>query len=416
MRHGSFVFASTILVNAFNYLFHVVISRKIGVESYGALSSMIALFTVVSIPASIGQTIVAKYTAEFWAAGEIDRLRASMSGVLRAFFIASVAATALFAVASPTIGRALQIGDTPALLLFSLAIGANVLLPLLRGALQGRQDFGSYAVSIASEACGKALLGIVLVYAGFGLLGAVGGFAAGSLIALAYTTLACNLRFGKASRSEAPLDLRRLLQTAGGVSIATSVLTVIGFADILLVKHFLSPSAAGIYGAVSLIGKILFFVAAFVPTIILPKATHLAAIGRAPKMLLLEAALALGATSGVGLALFSVFPARIVEIVAGSSFAQAALYIFPYGAAMMLLAATSVAVSYKIGLHRFDFVIPLIVVAVGEIATIIARHATLDQVIQVILIGHGAAFVGSLYRITMPLPTLQRLPLTKEVA
>ena len=416
VRHGSLVFAASILVNAFNYLFHILISRKLGPDAYGAMSSLIALLTIVSIPSAIAQTIVAKYSAEFWATRDIKRLRSLVFGILGTLSVVAVAVASIAAIAAPAIGGYLQINDARAIALFSIVIGVNAFVPVLRGTLQGIQDFVAFSASTACDAFAKAAFGITLVYSGFGLLGAVGGFAAGSLATLAYTIVAVKRRVGVGECPDLRLDLRRLLQTTGGVSVATGVLTIIGFADILLVKHFFPPSIAGIYGVASLIGKMLFFVVGFVPTIILPKATHLAAVGKSPKHLLLEAAIAIGAISSVGLAVLYALPQQIIRIVAGSSFLGAAPYLLHYGAAMTLLATTSAAVTYKIGIHRFDFVVPLLIVAIAEIAAIATRHANIGQVIQVILIGHGVAFISSIYRITAPAATQRRLSLNRDVA
>jgi O-antigen/teichoic acid export membrane protein len=416
VRHGSLVFAASIIVNGFNYLFHILISRKLGVDAYGAMSSMIAFLTIVSIPAAIAQTIVAKYSAEFWAAREIGRLRALVFRALRTFSAAGIAAAAICAVCAPAIGHYLQITDVRSLVLFSVVVGTTALLAVLRGTLQGVQDFRAFAISTACDACAKAALGIAFVYLGFGLLGAVGGFTAGSIAALTYTIFAVKKCVGAGTRPRLRLDPRRLLQTAGGVTVSTGVLTFMGFADILLVKHFFPPNVAGIYGVVSLIGKMLLFVVAFVPTIILPKATHLAATGRSPKMLLLEAGVVMAAISGAGLAIIYAFPRQIVVIVAGPSFISAAGSLFPYGAAMTLLAATTVAVTYKIGVHRFDFVLPLLIIASAEILIIVFRHAMIAQVIEVLLIGHCAAFIASLYRITAPVGLAQPISLSREIA
>ncbi|MBV9277230.1 MAG: hypothetical protein JOZ97_03240, partial [Candidatus Eremiobacteraeota bacterium] len=40
MRHGLLVFGASQIVNVFGYLFHFVMLRKLGVVSYGVLSSL----------------------------------------------------------------------------------------------------------------------------------------------------------------------------------------------------------------------------------------------------------------------------------------------------------------------------------------------------------------------------------------
>jgi hypothetical protein len=63
---------------------------------------------------------------------------------------------------------------------------------------------------------------------------------------------------------------------------------------------------------------------------------------------------------------------------------------------MTLLSATAVVVNYKIGLHHFAFVIPLVVVTIAEPVAIQFFHATLWNVIAILIIGNAAAVVACL--------------------
>ncbi len=66
-------------------------------------------------------------------------------------------------------------------------------------------------------------------------------------------------------------------------------------------------------------------------------------------------------------------------------------YIFKYGLAMSLLGTTNVVVTYRIGLHRFAFVWPLLGVAALEPLAIAFFHWTLTSVIDVLLAVNVAA-------------------------
>ena len=402
LRHGSIVFASTTLVNAFNYIFHSLISRRIGVDDYGALSSLFAGLAVISVPAGILTMIVVKFAAEFRALGDRDGVRALAEGVLRWTALAASAAVVSGLLLRGAIAHWLNMTNTFAVGVAIVIFGLGIVLPGARGILQGTQDFGRLAVSSAIEAGAKAALGVSLVYAGFGLGGAMAGFACGTALSLVYTLFAMRTQFG-AQRKALTLDLPRLWRTTGGVGLATLALTTLGFADVLLVKHFFDPQSAGIYGAVSLTGKAVLFAVGFVPTIVLPKATARAMAGQDPVPILAQAAAAVVALSGCGLAVLYFFPLLAVRVMAGASFSAASQYVFSYGIVMAMLAATAMVVTYKIAIHRFDFVPPLLAVMVGEIVAINFMHASLAAVIRVLMLGNALALGSSLYRITAPL-------------
>src|SRR5580700_9510597 len=75
VRHGLIVFASSTLVNLFNYIFHFFMSRRLGVVDYGALASIFAGLVIVSVPAAILTMVVVRYAAEFKALSDFARLR-----------------------------------------------------------------------------------------------------------------------------------------------------------------------------------------------------------------------------------------------------------------------------------------------------------------------------------------------------
>jgi len=168
---------------------------------------------------------------------------------------------------------------------------------------------------------------------------------------------------------------------------------------VILVQRLADPTTAGLYGALGLAGRILFFLVGFIPMVLLPKASSRAQAGANPTGVLLQALAALGVLSGAGLVFYYFFPARVITALAGGSFAPAAPYVFAYGFAMTLLAVLNLIVNYKIGIHRFDFIVPLAVCLVAEVAGISVYHAGLSEVIFVLTAVNGAAVLGSGWRI-----------------
>jgi O-antigen/teichoic acid export membrane protein len=249
------------------------------------------------------------------------------------------------------------------------------------------------------------------------LVGAILGYAIGALISLTYTAHVVR-GYAPPSPTRLRVDLRRLAATTRGVALSTFALTSMSFVDVLLVKHFFSPEQAGLYGAISLVGKVLLFVVGFVPTVVLPKATARATSGQSTLGILLQALIATVALSGAGLAAIGLAPQLVIRAMAGTAYLGAAPYILQYGFAMTLLAATGLVAAYKIGLGRFDFVPGLVVAAVGEIVAIQFLHARIEQVIWVLLAGHAFALTSSLYGIARPVEIVStvRVAEAQEVA
>jgi len=403
VRHGFVVFVATSLINVFGYAYHFAISRKVGVEQYGVLSALNSVLMISTVFSGIVATVVVKYAAEFRATDDRAHLAALVRRLTIYGSIAAAIVVVLGALASGVIASYLKIASIPAVVLTTAIIGITIATPALRAVFQGIEDFNAFAISTCLESLFKLLVGVGLVYAGYGVVGAFLGWAVGSVIAVVYTAVVLLRRFRRVPDAVLYIDMRRLVKTMAGISAATVLLTSIANVDVLIVKHFADPTTAGLYGALALSGKILIFLVGFVPTVVLPKATRQALAGESPVGVFVQAVAVIAVMSGAGLVVYYFFPAFVITALAGASFAPAAPYVFAYGFAMVLLAALNVVVMYKIGIHRFDFVVPLAACAVGEIVGLSLHHRSLGDVIAILIAGNGIALAASAYRVNAPL-------------
>jgi len=384
MRDGAIVFASMTFINVLNYGIHFILSRGLGVDNYAAFGSMISALAIVGIPAAFMTLVVVKYVAEFHALEEGARIRILSQRMLLVGAGAGGACLLAAFVFRSEIAGFLRLGDPWDVPAAALTLMFGFLLPAMSGVLQGVQDFVALATSITVEGVGKIALAVVFMYAGWGVPGVFVGFALAGATSFAYTFILARRHWGFESARLA-IDARRLIRTASAVMIGTSAMTVISFADVLLVKHFFDAPQAGMYLAASVCGKMLYFVGGFVPMLVLPKAAARAATGESPVPVLLLGVALTVAFAGLGLALFFIEPRLIVRLTYGSAFLPAAKYIFVYGLAMSLLALTNLVVTYKIALHRHDFVWPLLTSVALQAVGIALFHRTLWMVVDVML-------------------------------
>lgn len=393
VRHSALVFGASMAANVFNYVFNFAISRRVGVEGFATLSSLVSFLMLLSIPTSILTLIVVKYASVYHAAGDGARVRRLSQLLLRWTGITAVLALCGGSLLHSEIAAFLRIPDDPAIFLCLAIIALGLVTPSVRGILQGEQDFFRYSVSTVLETFLKVLFGVALVYAGTGVPGAMLGWTAGTACSLAYTVWAVLRKHGTEAQPTVrlALDMRRLAQTTLGVGLATAFLTVISFIDVLLVKHYFAPHQAGLYAAVNLTGKVVFFLAGFVPAVMLPKAVAKTAKGEPAGALLLQAAVVTAAMSGIALLVFGIMPAEAIRILAGRDFVAGAPYVLQYDGAMCLLAILGLVVNYKIGIHRFDFLYGLGVVLVCEVVAIALMHRTLWDVVHILLVGNTLA-------------------------
>ena len=390
VRDGAIIFGSTMLANVLSYAIHFILSRKIGVTEYGAFASLVNAVAIFGIPAAIVTMVVVKFVAEFHALDERGKIRVLSQRILMGCGGLAAILVILAVALRVQIAAYLHLADAAGVVAAAFALGCALLLPAIRGVLQGAQDFAAFAISTSIEAICRVGLAVIFVYAGYGVAGAFAGYSLASLLSLAYTLSAVRKHWSDIPTPLA-IDTRRLLVTMGGVIVGTAAITVMSSIDIPLVKHFFSARDAGIYSAAAICGKMLFFVVGFVPALVLPKAAQRAAAGEPARAVLFQGLALTVALAASGLAVFLAAPQFVVRVTYGAAFVGAASYLFKYGLAMSLLGITNVVVTYKIGLHRYNFVWPLVCTAVSEPIAIQYFHTSLWSVINVLLAVNAVA-------------------------
>jgi O-antigen/teichoic acid export membrane protein len=393
LRHSALVFGASMAVNVLNYAFNFVLSRNLGVEGFAALSSLVSFVMIFSIPASILTLVIVKYSATFHAAGDQPRIRRLSYVLLKGTSVVAVCAFVLAILLRSEIAAFLRIPNDAAIPLCIGILAFTFITPSVRAILQGEQDFVRYSISSVLEVFLKVFIAIAFVYAGFGVPGALWGWLIGTFCALAYTVWAVLRKHGSPANPHLrlQLDLRRLMRTTAGIGLASGFLIVMSFMDVLLVKHYFDAHQAGLYAAVNLTGKVVLFLAGFVPAVLLPKAVAKSERGENSTPLLLQAVALTVLMSGAALMLFGALPQYAVRILAGRDFIAASPYVLQYDGAMCLLAIVTLLVNFKIGVHRFKFLYGLGVVLMCEISAIVLFHRTLWDVIHVLLIGNAIA-------------------------
>ena len=397
VRHGSLVFGGVVIASVFNYLYYMLIARQAGVDIYGVVTALTSAMLVILTPGVIGGLIAARLAADLEARGDNGALR-TLADVMTAWSTSIgavvVAAGVLF---RAPIAAFFNLSDSVPVVMVTISLGVYAVVVVQRGILQGAHRFGDYAVSSSIDAVVKVLIGVPLV-ATLGAAGGLLGIVAGVVLALLYDMYAFRTRFGTA-RAPIALDRALILRVVSHVGLGQLTFTVLTFYDVPLIKHAFDARSAGLYAAAALVGRSVVTAVSFVPTLVMPKASARMAAGRST-LSLLGAALGLaGAIVAVALVAGLVAPRFVVTLLSGRAFGEAAPLVLPYTVASGALALANVIAAYKMGLHRYDFVIPCLIVAAGEITVLASWHPTLPAVVGVLMAGHVALLVATLYRV-----------------
>ena len=340
---GSFVMLiAMMLVNVFNFAYNMVMARMLGPAAFGNINAAVTLLLLASCVSLAFQLVCAKFVARNQAA---SGKAAVVRNLLGKAWIASLALAAGLFLAQKPIAAYLNVPSPWIIGLLAVGIAAYAPLGVKRGAMQGVCAFPRLGTNFVLEALSRFFLGAGLVVAGYGVLGAVGGISASVIVACFIPRIPAQLRV-KAGTAEPPSyaeAVQAIVFFVGQV--------IINNVDILLVKHFFPSDPAGIYAAISQIGRLLYFASWFgVVNAMFPVT---AAAGP-------EQSKAQRPAHGIGLPLLLVsglsilfivgaalFPHLIMGVIFGSRFIKIGWLLALYAAATGLYSLSVVFIAYE---------------------------------------------------------------------
>jgi O-antigen/teichoic acid export membrane protein len=366
------------LANMFSYLYHVALGRMLGPVNYGNLEAFLNLVTILSSLYAFMGLVIVKYMS--------SAKKEDIGGYYQWFFhkgmILGLFGSAVLAVFSNFIANFLHI-DQIIVLTVSVVFLISINSFIFKSFLQGRLEFVKLAISVNVEILFRLLLGVMFVALGFSILGAVGGFFAASLIGLTVLFIFVrSYRHGKEKR----LRPEKLFSYAFPVFVySVSSMSLISN-DVLLAKHYLGPTDAGIYASLSTLGKIIFFGTAPVSSAMFPIVSKRYSEGKKYINILLLSILMTAGISLSVLALYIFVPSLMVSILFGKAFLSAATYLPLFGVFAAIFAICGLIISFYLSKGRTVFAYLMAGSAVSQFIGITLFHDKLDTIIKVSIV------------------------------
>lgn len=361
------------IVSAFNFGYNVAMARMLGPAEFGHASAAVTLLMLVSAITLAFQLVCAKFVAR----NETPGARATLvNSLMKRAWLVGVALAAGLSLTSGPLAQYLRLPSAHIIQLLTLGIAFYVPLGVKRGAMQGACAFPRLTGNFILEVVVKFGGALLLVGLGFGVIGAVIAIAAS--VVLAYFLPPMKRGFFAAPQACAPASFREGMQAI--VFFVGQV--VINNIDILLVKHFFDPRTAGMYAAVALVGRVLYFASWSVVSAMFPITA-----GAKPKehnASLLVLPLLLVVVLAVGFILLMTFaPGVIVHFIFGGGYHEAEPLLSLYAAATGLYSLSVVLMAYEMSRRIANTGWIQLFFSGAIVAGICLFHATLRDVIMV---------------------------------
>lgn len=382
---ASIIFLSSQLASFLNFLFNLFMSRNLSASDYGSLVSLISLMTISTIPASAVIPTIINFGASYFARNELSMAKGLFLKVSKPLFIVGIFAFAIFFFFAQIIDRFLNVHNQSLIVLTGLNVllsfVATVNIPLL----QAKLEFTFISVINVAIAIVKFLLGILLVFSGFAVGGAMWALFLATFIPYLTTFIPLRFLFDKKMKSP-PIGVNKLFAYGAPAALATFGLTAFITTDIILIKHFFSPDVAGSYAVLSLIGRIIFFFSAPIVTVMFPlitqKHTRAESYHEVFKLSLL---LVLVPSVCITIFYFT-FPELIIKLSTKEAYLGIASYLGIFGVFVSLYSLLSITTNFYLSVKKTVVFIPIIIGALAQAVLIWFYHQNFLQIILMSLV------------------------------
>lgn len=377
---GSLLFLSTLIVNIGNYAINLLLGRWMGPEDFSEVSLLVTILLIVSFLALGFQLTAAKFTATFELPAEsnslvelvkwLNKYGLVLGGVLFIFTVS----TAFF------LKDFFQTTSYLPFIIFGFGLPVYLLMSINRGLLQGLLNYKRLALTYQTEMWVRLAVTLTLVYFGY----RVNGVAWGLTLSLIATWLISRTKTASSeSNKESRLATSEIRSFLYMILVYECSQILINNSDILLVKHYFPPYEAGLYAALALIGRIVYFGTWTVVTLLFPLVIKLEKEGKSHTKYFIGG-LGVVAFIATGIVLFSYyFPTEMVGILFGDAYQTVAPLLWKYSLATALFALSNVFVYYHLSLDRRLPVALTIIGGLAQIASISLYHADFEEVINI---------------------------------
>jgi len=355
LRQGGWMFAAYFLSFFANAVFNMVMSRKLGVEDFGVLISLLSIFMVASVPMQALQTVLMHTVARF--AGTKDYRSLSFLhertwnylGIFGLLILGSG-----FALRLP-LAAFLHLKAPNWIFHLAFMIVGLAAATVTKAFLQGLQRYTEMGLQITLDTMVRLAVAVALVFLGVGVGGVL--FAQvvsswlGAFLGLAFLSLSLKPLFSKHQAETKIWEPRFALPAALSMFLyAGLTLTDVSFA-----RHWFPSMMAGQYSAAATVGRVFQHGPFMLTAYMFPKAAYMHTRKENVRHLLKKTLTLTHWIVGLSLLMCLGLNHLIVKLLFGVEFEASALFLPWYALAMVPMAYNWVLANYHLAVGNYRF-------------------------------------------------------------
>lgn len=367
--------AAVMAANILNFVYNALLGRTVSIEEFGVIiliTNFLYIFNIFlnALAATVNQEVAHD---DLHHEG-MPFIQQVSKHILRIGGVLSI----LWILATPAISAYFHIGTNLTLVLFSPLFLIYPFAAIGRGYYQGRFAFLKSGALVLFEPVIKlAALGLILL----------AGWHASAYISLYFSAFITGIAALMAlmQRNPATTALPRLFPKIFYINAVIASCSTIAFLalDVVIVKHFMTPTAAGQYALLSLIGKTIYFLGTLLNMFTISLVSREAGKPRrkfVPFYYLLFGAVFL---TGIGYLIFGTFGPYFAPLLFGDKALSILPYTHMYILSMICYTVGSILVTYHLAKKEYSFPIVGALSSALLLIGIMFYHTQISDVVRV---------------------------------
>ena len=396
IRHSVVLIAGTGTTALLGLLYAAYAGRALGPAEYADFAAAVALAMMCQIALGPINGTGARFTAQYFSRGERGKILALSRAVTRRVALYGLVGMAVALAVVKPLSAVLRFTSVMPLVLAYGMIYLLLLVSVPRGVLRGVQSFGHHSANIVLEAVLRLAVGAaVLTFACV----ATAGLAAyvGALVGVLIVSRS-QLRHVWAGDSPAPIDATAVKRFTAAMLVMMTASAGFQHLDMFFVKHYVTASEAGVYGAAFTLARAMSVLVTPFTTLMLPALTTLHEQGRPMVATFLRICGYFLLLAAGPIVLFWLWPEQITVMFYGAEFRAAGTLLLPLAAARLLGLLCHMLALAGAAANRFGFLAVYLPALAAQALALTLWHASLSMVVTVVLVVQAvtlAAMVGA---------------------
>ncbi|MEI6125705.1 MAG: oligosaccharide flippase family protein [Pseudomonadota bacterium] len=398
LRGSTVLFIGSMAGNICNYLFQFFMSRRLSVADFGAMNSLFSFMVILAVPSMAILLIAAKQVSAFKVKNELHKIKLFRKKVFKELIKYGLIILLPMLALSPFIAEYLKINSSIPVTIIFLVIFFSFLQPVNAGIIQGLQRFISLGILGAFGGFAKIFFSVLLIIAGLRLNGALLGILLSAIAGLIFSFYYLrDIPDVNIETDDLGIGYKNILSAAMPVIICTLGIMGLTNLDLILVKHYFPEAQAGIYAAIAVLGRTIFFFPGIIVTAMFPMVSENHAREADSFPLLMKALFYTVLMAGAGTGILCISPELMLKMLFGNKYAEGASLLRIFSLAMFFMATVNILSNFFLAIEKKYFLIVILAGCALEAGLIAVFHNSLISVLIILCSTTSLVFICLLF-------------------